>query len=78
MNTVFIIPTGINASIGGNAGDANPAFKLIASVSNIAITHPNVVNASNINEMPNNTWYVEGSMLDKFLEGKIRLKKTKK
>ena len=77
MNTVFIVPTGIGASIGGHAGDANPAFKLIASVSNIAITHPNVVNASSINEMPDNTWYVEGSILDKFLEGKIKIKKPK-
>lgn len=75
MNTIFIVPTGIGASIGGDAGDATPAFKLIASVSDIAITHPNVVNASDINEMPDNTWYVEGSILDRFLEGKIKLKK---
>ncbi|MCK5642102.1 MAG: DUF3326 domain-containing protein, partial [Gammaproteobacteria bacterium] len=51
MNTVFIIPTGIGCSIGGHAGDATPAFKLIASLSDIAITHPNVVNASDINEL---------------------------
>ena len=75
MNTVFIVPTGIGAAIGGDAGDATPAFKLIASVSDIAITHPNVVNASDINEMPDNTWYVEGSILDRFLEGEIKLKK---
>ena len=75
MNTIFVVPTGIGASIGGDAGDATPAFKLIASVSDIAITHPNVVNASDINEMPENTWYVEGSILDRFLEGKIKLKK---
>ena len=77
MNTVFIVPTGIGAKIGGHAGDATPAFKLIASVSDIAITHPNVVNASDINEMPDNTWYVEGSILDRFLEGEIYLKKPK-
>lgn len=75
MNTVFIIPTGIGCSIGGDAGDATPAFKLIASISDIAITHPNVVNASDINEMPDNAWYVEGSILDRFLEGKIKLKR---
>ncbi len=75
MNTVFIVPTGIGAAIGGDAGDATPAFKLIASLSDIAITHPNVVNASDINEMPDNAWYVEGSILDRFLEGKIKLKK---
>uniref|UniRef100_A0A6M3IUT9 DUF3326 domain-containing protein n=1 Tax=viral metagenome TaxID=1070528 RepID=A0A6M3IUT9_9ZZZZ len=77
MNTVFIIPTGIGCKIGGHAGDATPAFKLIASVSDIAITHPNVVNASDINEMPDNTWYVEGSILDRFLEGEFCLKKPK-
>jgi hypothetical protein len=77
MNTVFIVPTGLGASIGGDAGDATPAFKLIASISDIAITHPNVVNASDINEMPDNAWYVEGSILDRFLEGKIKLKKPK-
>lgn len=75
MNTVFIVPTGIGAAIGGDAGDATPAFKLIASISDIAITHPNVVNASDINEMPDNAWYVEGSILDRFLEGKIKLKR---
>jgi len=77
MNTVFIIPTGIGCKIGGHAGDATPAFKLIASVSDIAICHPNVVNASDINEMPDNTWYVEGSILDRFLGGKIHLKKPR-
>ena len=75
MNTVFIVPTGIGAAIGGDAGDATPAFKLIASMSDIAITHPNVVNASDINEMPENTWYVEGSILDRFMEGRIKLKR---
>ena len=77
MNTVFIIPTGIGCNIGGHAGDATPAFKLIASVSDIAICHPNVVNASDINEMPDNAWYVEGSILDRFLEGKIHLEKPR-
>lgn len=75
MNTVFIVPTGIGCSIGGHAGDATPAFKLISSISDIAITHPNVVNASDINEMPENTWYIEGSILDRFLMGDIHLQK---
>lgn len=74
MNVVLIVPTGIGAKIGGHAGDANPVCKLLASLSDTLITHPNVVNASDINEMPNNVWYVEGSILDRFLEGKICLK----
>ncbi len=77
MNTVFIVPTGIGASIGGHAGDATPAFKLIASLSDIAITHPNVVNASDIHEMPDNTWYVAGSTRNRFLRREVVLKKPK-
>lgn len=74
MNVVLIIPTGIGADIGGHAGDANPVAKLLASTCDRLITHPNVVNASDINEMTENTWYVEGSILDRFLEGAIYLK----
>jgi len=77
MNTVLIIPTGLGAKIGGGCGDANPVAKLIASVSDKLITHPNVVNGADVNEMPNNTLYVEGSQLDDFLEGEIYLKKVK-
>ena len=77
MNTVMIVPTGIGCEIGGDAGDATPAAKLLASVSSKLILHPNVVNASDINEMPENSLYVEGSMLDRFLEGSIELKEVK-
>lgn len=73
INSVFIVPTGLGAEIGGHAGDATPALKLIASVSDIVITHPNVVNASDINEITENTLYVEGSTLDRFLWGNIEL-----
>lgn len=73
MNVVLIIPTGIGAEIGGHAGDANPVAKLLASVCDRLITHPNVVNASDINEMTENTLYVEGSILDRFLLGQIEL-----
>lgn len=76
MNTVFIVPTGVGAEIGGHAGDATPAAKLLASVSDLLITHPNVVNASDINEMTENTLYVEGSMLDRFLGGEIELERV--
>jgi len=77
MIGVLIIPTGIGAEIGGHAGDGNPVAKLIASCCDKLITHPNVVNASDINEMTENTLYVEGSILDRFLEGKIELEETK-
>ncbi len=73
MNVVLIVPTGIGCEIGGHAGDAQPVAKLIGACCDHLITHPNVVNASDINEMPENTWYVEGSCLDKFLSGKAYL-----
>jgi hypothetical protein len=43
---VMIIPTGIAASIGGYAGDGLPSARLIASVVDTLITHPNVVNGA--------------------------------
>lgn len=72
----MIIPTGIGCEIGGYAGDATPAAKLLASVCDNLIINPNVVNASDINEMPDNCLYVEGSTIDRFLEYKLKLKKV--
>ncbi len=76
MNVVFIIPTGIGAEIGGHAGDATPYAKMIASVCDRLFIHPNVVNASDLNEMTENMLYVEGSILDRFLEGQIGLEEV--
>lgn len=73
MNVALIIPTGIGCEIGGHAGDANPVAKLIAQCCDKLIVHPNVVNASDINEMTGNTLYVEGSILNRFLNGQINL-----
>lgn len=75
MNAVFIVPTGLGANIGGHAGDAGPAVRLLASLVDILITHPNAVNASDINEMPDNVWYVEGILLNRFLWGDLKLKR---
>jgi hypothetical protein len=77
MNVVMIIPTGIGCEIGGHAGDATPAARLLASVCDTLILHPNVVNASDINEMPENSLYVEGSILDRFLGGEIELERVR-
>jgi len=76
VNIVFIVPTGIGAEIGGHSGDATPAAKLMASVCKKLFVHPNVVNASDINEMTENMLYVEGSILDRFLEGQIGLEEV--
>lgn len=72
----MIIPTGISCEIGGHAGDAAPTVKLLAKCCDKIIIHPNAVNASDINEMPDNALYVEGSILDRFLEWKIELKEV--
>ncbi len=76
VNIVFIVPTGIGAEIGGHAGDATPSAKLIASVCDNLFVHPNVVNASDLNEMAENMLYVEGSILDRFLEGETGLERV--
>lgn len=76
MNVVMIIPTGIGCEIGGHCGDANAAARLLARCCDTLILHPNVVNASDINEMPQNALYVEGSILDRFLRGELFLKRV--
>lgn len=73
FNAVFVVPTGVGAEVGGHAGDATPAAQLLASCCDRLITHPNVVNASDINEMPANALYVEGSVLSRLLMGTIGL-----
>lgn len=77
FNAVLLVPTGIGAEIGGHAGDATPVARLLGSVCDNLITHPNVVNASDINEMPENTMYVEGSVITRFLMGTVGLAKVR-
>ena len=76
MNVVMIIPTGIGCEIGGHCGDANAAARLLARCCDTLVVHPNVVNASDINEMPENCLYVEGSILDRFLKGELLLRRV--
>ena len=71
FNAVLLIPTGIGSELGGHAGDANPTAKLLSSVCDTLITHPNVVNASDLNELPDNGLYVEGSIISRLLMGSI-------
>jgi uncharacterized protein DUF3326 len=70
---VLIVPTGVGAEIGGHAGDAGPVARLIGEVCDRLITHPNVVNASDINELPENGLYVEGSVITRLLMGTVAL-----
>ena len=77
FNAVLIVPTGIGAEIGGHSGDAAPVARLLASACDNLITHPNVVNASDINELPENALYVEGSIISRLLMGTIGLQKVR-
>ena len=77
FTTVLLVPTGIGAAIGGHAGDATPVAKLLSSVSSTLITHPNVVNASDINELTDNSLYVEGSVITQLLMGTVGLQQTR-
>jgi hypothetical protein len=70
---VQIIPTGVRCEFGGYAGDAGPVTNLLAAAVDLLVTHPNAVNASDINEMAGNVLYVEGKSLDDFLLGHVGL-----
>lgn len=77
FNAVLLVPTGIGAEIGGHSGDAGPVARLVASACDNLITHPNVVNASDINELPENGLYVEGSIITRLLMGTIGLQQVR-
>ena len=77
FNAVLLIPTGIGAEIGGHAGDATPVATLLASVCDTLVTHPNVVNASDIVDIPQNALYVEGSVISRLLMGTIGLQRVR-
>ena len=73
FNVVLVVPTGVGCEIGGHAGDAGPVARLLSGTCDTLITHPNVVNASDIAEISQNTLYVEGSVISRLLMGTIGL-----
>lgn len=73
FGVVQIIPTGVRCAFGGYAGDGTPVTNLLASVADFVVTHPNAVNASELNELAPNVLYVEGKSLDDFLLGHLGL-----
>jgi hypothetical protein len=77
FNAVMLIPTGVDCSIGGHAGDATPAARLLANVCDQLVLHPNVVNASDVNEQTENCLYVEGSIICRLLMGTVGLRKVR-
>ncbi len=72
--TLLIIPSGIGCAIGGFAGDAIPAARLLAAASDCLITHPNVMNGASLYWSDPRIYYVEGYGLDRFAAGQIALK----
>ena len=77
FNVLMLVPTGIGAEIGGHAGDASPAAALLASVCDTLITHPNVLNASDIIQVPENALYVEGSLITQLMMGTVGLRRVR-
>jgi hypothetical protein len=73
FNAVLLVPTGIGAEIGGHAGDATPVATLMSSLCDTLITHPNVLNGSDLIDIRDNTLYVEGSAVCRLLMGTIGL-----
>lgn len=77
FNVVLLVPTGVGAEIGGHAGDAGPVAAMLSEVADTLVLHPNVVNASDLNEMPQNALYVEGSLITRLLMGTIGLRRVR-
>ncbi len=71
--SLLLIPTGIGCSIGGYAGDAIPAARLLAAASGSLITHPNVMNGASLYWNDKRIQYVEGFAIDLFTAGEIFL-----
>ena len=74
LPTVMVIPSGIGCLIGGFAGDAVPAARLLAAASGCLITHPNVLNGASLYWIDQRINYVEGYALDRFVDGDIALR----
>ena len=77
FNAMLLVPTGIGAELGGHSGDAGPVARLISANCDNLITHPNVVNVADINELPENALYVEGSVISRLMMGTLGLQKVR-
>ncbi len=72
----LIIPTGIGAKYGGFAGDGTPVAKLLAKASDLLITHPNVINAALLTDVPKNVLVLEGYLMDRFFANQVVLREN--
>lgn len=78
LPTLLVIPTGIGCVLGGYAGDALPAARLLAAASGCLITHPNVMNGASLYWGDPRVHYVEGSSLDRFAAGELLLRPVRR
>jgi hypothetical protein len=78
LPTLLVIPTGIGCAIGGHAGDALPAARVLAGASGCLITHPNVMNGAALYWSDPRIHYVEGSSLDRFATGMVVLRPVRR
>ena len=78
LPTLLVIPTGIGCAVGGYAGDALPAARLLAAASGCLITHPNVMNGAALYWSDPRIHYVEGSSLDRFAAGELLLQPVRR
>jgi len=78
LPTLMVIPTGIGCELGGYAGDAIPAARLLAAASGCLITHPNVMNAAALYWSDPRIHYVEGSSLDRFAAAALALRPVRR
>lgn len=78
LPTLLVIPTGIGCALGGYAGDALPAARLLAAASGCLITHPNVMNGAALYWSDPRIHYVEGSSLDRFAAGELLLRPVRR
>jgi hypothetical protein len=69
----MVVPTGVGCRVGGYAGDALPAARLLAAASGCLITHPNVLNAAALYWSDPRLHYVEGWALNRFAAGDLAL-----
>lgn len=74
LPTVLLIPTGIGCELGGYAGDALPAARLLAAASGCLITHPNVMNGASLYWSDRRIHYVEGWSMNRFAAGDLVLR----
>lgn len=78
LPTLLVVPTGVGCAIGGYAGDALPAARLLAAASGCLITHPNVMNGAALYWSDPRIHYVEGWALDRFAAGALALRPVRR